>query len=160
MVCIEQWKDPSRTIYRTLLGLVLSILSNNLEDSISNKLKKYINHTRDKAISMRQRLTQNNLKIMKLDYTKKNNLGKFLKKKKKISEKHKIRRVKKNITFYWCQLVAKCLCCTRLCISKDTYNSISALGILHFHSCFWNSIFSSGHVTRKLKKDLKNSKEL
>lgn len=97
---------------------------------------------------------------MKLHYTGKNHLETFLKKKKKISEKHKIRRVKKNNIFYWYELVAKCLCCTKLCIWKDTYNSVSALGILHFHSCFWHSILSSGHITRKLKKDLKNSKEL
>lgn len=67
MVYIEQWKVPSRVIYGSLLGLVLNIFSTDLEDSISNKLKKYTNHTRNKAIPMRQRFSKHNLKIMELD---------------------------------------------------------------------------------------------
>lgn len=67
MMCIEQWKVPSRMTYRSLFGLVLNIFSNDLEDSIINKLKEYTNHTRDKAIPMRQRFSKHNLKIMKLD---------------------------------------------------------------------------------------------
>lgn len=57
-MCSEQWKIPSTMIYRSLLGLVFNILTNDTEDSISNKMKKDANHTRDKAITMRQRSTK------------------------------------------------------------------------------------------------------
>lgn len=35
----------SRMTYRYLLGIVLNMFSNDLEDSINSKLKKYRNHT-------------------------------------------------------------------------------------------------------------------
>lgn len=137
--------------YRSLFGLVLNIFSNDLEDSISNKLKKYTNHTRDKAIPMRQRFSKPNLKIMKFDQTGKNNLEQLLNKKIIFSVQHQIRGVKReNNIYYWCELVARRPLQHQAVYTKATYDSVWVPGTLHFHSCFWNSVFSSGHMTRKV----------